>query len=389
MAVGTSSSFAKAEAIKCEHLFLSESKALAIAENLAKLTYELENNPDVYSNPIETSRYSQKISEGLAELTTLDPLFSLSYYEKLKAFRLKIKIPDVEEVRRSEKLNEERLRQAEDAADPIHLAQHKIIFNEINPGSFFLEDKSKLTSPKKRKTEIEEPFAMMQTLVTQMMWARLKVAMGEKFRHAMNPSHFSRNKNDETVIVNIEGYEIPMQPDHPVERVSADEVDRFVVELNILSQSAEEKNQTLLRRVIPGHQKGDVYDLPTDKQWAFVMKNRGQTAMKFFNSDEPKLMARYAWTSGNSGRETHAVATRLPRKVDGNLYYDLEGNVKEWTKSWMRGDLGKTERIIRGGSDWSSSIESAGSYRDHRHSHVSSSVIGFRLVRTRPVKVQP
>ena len=145
---------------------------------------------------------------------------------------------------------------------------------------------------------------------------------------------------------------------------------------------------------MPGHKKGDVYDLPTEAQWEFVMKDRGNANKRHFDRDDDTDLAKHAWHKENSGKQTHAVASLQPRLIDGKPFYDLEGNVWERTKDRYdetleggkdpQGPNSGSYRVIRGGS-WgynASGLRSGNRYDwgpGNRYSDV-----GFRLVRTRP-----
>jgi formylglycine-generating enzyme required for sulfatase activity len=128
-------------------------------------------------------------------------------------------------------------------------------------------------------------------------------------------------------------------PDHPVENVSWDDINEFNEALNILSNSEDEKVQKLLGKVILGHQKGNHYDLPTEAQWEFVVKDRGQATDEYFDRQDTNKLADYAWLRENSDGHTHAVATRKPRIIDGMPFFDLIGNVEEWVKDYHSGNL--------------------------------------------------
>jgi formylglycine-generating enzyme required for sulfatase activity len=255
-------------------------------------------------------------------------------------------------------------------------------------------------------TEITKPFAMMDTQVTQMMWARIMIALGETDLDKINLSEFKTGPDSTTE--NIEGIEVEMKESHPVEQVSWDDiVNKYIKGLNQLSSHEDAKTQALLERLFPGHQKGDIYDLPTEAQWEFVMRDRGQANKKHFDRDDEAEVPNHAWYIGNSKSEefpngsTHAVATRQPRMIDVNgdgirrPFYDLEGNVWEWVKDSWDGvselpggkdplSTSGTNRVIRGGSWGSGARGLLSGNRGSFSSGIRSSGVGFRLVRTRP-----
>jgi formylglycine-generating enzyme required for sulfatase activity len=271
--------------------------------------------------------------------------------------------------------------------DPEYLAKHAV-FHEIKPGEFLMGEPGK-----KVKTEITKPFAMMATQVTQLIWAKLKIAMGERDLSKVNPSKFKTGTGSMTV--NVEGIDMPMKPGHPLEQVSWDDVKEFIDGLNLLSIAYDVKTQKLLTELIPGHQKGDIYDFPTDAQWEFVMRDRGNANKIYFDRDEETDLANYAWFDKNSGQQTHAVAWHNPRIIDGKQFYDLEGNVMEWTKdSWdgISSLLGGKDpigtngsyRVLRGGGWRYGARYLRSGDRAHGDPGGRDYDVGFRLVRTRP-----
>lgn len=207
-----------------------------------------------------------------------------------------------------------------------------MVFHEVLPGKFKMGDNQV-------DTEITKPFAMMQTLVTQWMWANLKIAMGEKEIDMINPSIFKEGE-DSSVFKNMGGInkDIQMNADHPVENVSWVMIDDFIDGLNRLSKSDDLKIQKILENLIPDHKKGDIYDFPTEAQWEFVMRNRGRANQVHYNKSDDKELGNYAHYFANSKSDqypegsTHVVATKLPRMIDVGdgkkvPFYDLEGNV--------------------------------------------------------------
>ncbi len=263
-------------------------------------------------------------------------------------------------------------------------------FHDICPGEFVMREIKKQV-----KTEITIPFAMMNTQVTQYMWARLKIAMGERAGlEKINPSHFKTGAG--SMIMNIDGLSIQMKPDHPVEQVSWEDVIDFIDGLNLLSNQDNAKTQKLLEQIISGHKKGDIYDLPTEAQWGLVMSDRGNADKKHFDRDDESALSKHAWFFENADNQTHEVRTKLPRMIDGLPFYDFEGNVLEWVKNVYDGTLYggmdpqgpiKTisgTRILLGGSWRSSASQLSPNYRSTYRSTFKHNTIGFRLVRTRP-----
>ncbi len=171
------------------------------------------------------------------------------------------------------------------------------------------------------KVRITKPYYMGKYLVTQEQW---QAVMGD------NPSMFTGPKN-------------------PVERVSWDDCQAFLVKLN-------ER---------PG--KGR-FQLPTEAQWEYACR-AGSTTRYFFGDDE-SVLGEYAWYGANSRDKAHPVGEK---KSNPWGLYDVYGNVGEWCQDWydenyyagspMDDPTGPTtgsDRVKRGGS-WGTKV--AAGYR--------------------------
>jgi len=191
---------------------------------------------------------------------------------------------------------------------------------------------------------IVNSFQMMTTQVTQAQW---KAVMG------IDPSFF---KGD----------------DRPVERVTWNDCQEFIRELNKLD---------------PG--KG--YRLPTEAEWEYAC--HAGTVTRYNTGNSESDLDRAGWYDGNSGNTTHPVAQKLPNAWG---LYDMHGNVWEWCEddyherydgaptdgsAWINSPRGDA-RVLRGGS-WLSPYKACQSTRrlwtipDHCCDHY-----GFRVVRT-------
>jgi formylglycine-generating enzyme required for sulfatase activity len=265
---------------------------------------------------------------------------------------------------------------------PEYLRSH-MVFHELRPGPFTKFNQKTMSS----RAHITEPFAMMATPMTQWMWAKLALALGYKDLKRINPSHFSVAPNG--LNLSVDGSEVQMQRDHPVENLSWDTAQLLIEGLNRLSNSDQISVQNFLLELIPDHQKGDIYDFPTDDQWSFVMQDRGQANQNYFDRDDMSEVPNYGWFLENSDNKTHAVASLRPRMIDiqGDgvraPFYDLEGNVEEWTKSSNSPPGFAQTRIVRGHS-WDKIMRNVRSPHfgraliDYRYAYV-----GLRLVRYR------
>ncbi len=236
-------------------------------------------------------------------------------------------------------------------------------FKEIQGGSFTMgspenePNRSPYAYEKQHYVTLTQDFEIQTTEVTQYQWFQV---MGD------NPSKFSKPENcpqSHKVIKSI-----GLCPNHPVERVSFDDVQEFIGRLNLKSG-------------------GYFYRLPTEAEWEYAARAGTSSAYSF--GDNASQLFKYGIYSVNSGNQTAGVGKRLPNK---NGLHDMHGNVSEWVQDWydrypsnhqsdpIGPDYNWRGRVIRGGS-W---CDGAGILRSaHRTGQWDpSSVVGFRLVRT-------
>jgi formylglycine-generating enzyme required for sulfatase activity len=184
--------------------------------------------------------------------------------------------------------------------------------------------------------------------VTQAQWQQV---MGK------NPSFFNEDKLGRTAL------------DHPVERMSWNDVQEFLQKLN---EQAGEKR----------------YRLPSEAEWEYAAR-AGTETMYFFGNDIDQLKE-YAWYSKNSDSKTHPVGQRKPNAWG---LYDMHGNVWEWCQDWYGSDYyskspsknpqgpssGKA-RVLRGGA-WDNDPENCRSAdRSWRAPNGWYIDFGFRVV---------
>tara|TARA_B110000211_G_scaffold196045_1_gene224936 strand:+ start:407 stop:1996 length:1590 start_codon:yes stop_codon:yes gene_type:complete len=191
-------------------------------------------------------------------------------------------------------------------------------------------------------------FKMMTTEVTQGQWQAI---MGE------NPSYF-------------DGW-IFSNDDHPVERVSWNDAQNFIIKLN--------------------QKTGKVYRLPSEAEWEYAAR-AGSTTKYSWGDDIDCSKARYGHYVNKCGKQksTDPVKSFKPNAFG---LFDMHGNVLEWTQDcwnisykgapsdggpWLKGDC--SYKIIRGGS-WNSDPYSLRSAARNRMIHKAiDKYFGFRLV---------
>ncbi len=154
----------------------------------------------------------------------------------------------------------------------------------------------------------------------------------------------------------------------PVMRVSWNDIQEFLQELNILT--------------------GETYGLPTEAEWEYAarggLKSKGYKYAGSDNIDD------IAWYADNSGGKPNAVGTTNPNELG---LYDMSGNVREWCNDWNNasyyrissqnnppGASSGNSRILRGGywsdnADWCTVSNRIGGKQDY-----AGDTYGFRIV---------
>lgn len=244
----------------------------------------------------------------------------------------------------------------------------RTIFHRIEPGSFKMGLASKQVD-----VTITKPFELMATPMTQVVWKKIAKLVAKNFpgKHKIiaNPSHFKGDAR-------------------PVETVSYDDVQIWILALNELSVAGEPE----LSEIIKGHNTGDVYRLPTEAEWEFVIRGRGQYNDNYHFGNDESLLGDYAWYKENSSDQTQPVAQKNPLRIEEKEFYDMYGNVWEWVQDGYLENLpggmdpqvsqsgNDTGRVVRGGS-WSGDLGFKLGEHYQQESWERSNEIGFRLVR--------
>ena len=124
----------------------------------------------------------------------------------------------------------------------------------------------------------------------------------------------------------------------PVEEVSPEQVDMFLLKLNKLT--------------------GKNYRLPTEAEWEYASQGGNKTnGYRYSGSDS---LEEVGWIAGNAGNKTHPVGQKKPNELG---LYDMSGNVWELCSDWWdptyykrsvatnpRNDKKAIFRVVRGGS---------------------------------------
>ena len=221
----------------------------------------------------------------------------------------------------------------------------------IEPGSFMmgspLNEVGRYDDEVQHRVELTEGIWLGDTPVTQALW---QAVVGT------NPSRFKGS-------------------DNPVESVSWFDCEQFVQRLN-------ERVDGLDAR------------LPTEAEWEYACRAGTTTATWIGDLHKGEdvrapLLDSIAWYSGNAGGSTHPVAQKAANPWG---LYDMLGNVYEWCADWkaaypsntVRDPVGpaqRADRVLRGGSWFSSARYVRASYREADSPDYRDALIGLRLAR--------
>ena len=221
---------------------------------------------------------------------------------------------------------------------------HGIEFVLIEPGRFKMgSEEGHADERPVHPVEITQPFYLGKYAVTQAQWQAIQ---------GQNPSQFGG-------------------PQHPVEQVSWNDVQRFLQKIN---------------------RGEELYRLPTEAEWEYAC--RAGTSTKYSFGDSIDVLKGYAWYSSNSEGKTHPVGQMQPNPWG---LYDMHGNVWEWVEDRYAEDYYKlgeskamvdpqgaasgTHRAFRGGG-WISGAESLRSTkRNYGTPGTEDNRIGFRILK--------
>ena len=246
------------------------------------------------------------------------------------------------------------------------------------------DEKSRDNDEIQHKVTLTQDFEIQTTEVTQLQYF---LVMG------YNPSRFRQKEYclNEHLVINGE----ELCPDHPVERVSWNDVQDFIVQLN----KAED---------------GYTYGLPTEAQWDYAARgcvgsgeldfpkptDMASCKMTAFNlgdnisTDQVNYDGHYPYKNGAQGeyREQTVKVSSLANANSLGLY-DMHGNVSEWVEDRYgeyssshvidpkRSTSGPT-RVFRGGSWFTSARLVRSAYRGGWRPGNRTFVVGLRLMRT-------
>lgn len=113
------------------------------------------------------------------------------------------------------------------------------------------------------------------------------------------------------------------------------------------------------------------FRLPTEEEWEYAA--RGGNQSKGYKYAGENQIDEIAWYDGNSGYQTHPVASKKPNELG---LYDMSGNVQEWCFSFYEYS---SNRVLRGGCYLSSPRRCRVSCRNSNCQVYNDASIGLRL----------
>ena len=150
----------------------------------------------------------------------------------------------------------------------------------------------------------------------------------------------------------------------PVERVSYNDVQAFLVKLN--------------------EKAGVTFTLPTEEEWEYAARGGQNSTWKYAGSDN---VDEVAWYKANSESRTHDIEeTKAKLKPNSLGIYNMSGNVEEWTCTNWKANYQETTTAnpnaysVRGG-EWA--YDNLASRVAQRHGHQPTELyadLGFRIV---------
>jgi len=214
-----------------------------------------------------------------------------------------------------------------------------------------------------KQHEVElSPFEMGESVVTQEVYAMFT---------GSNPSYHKERKHCPQTfkIMEINGKDVPMCPDHAVESVSWYDAQAFI---------------RLVNQALQG--QGYTYALPTEAQTEYAM--RGGTTTAYVSGEDDTELEKYVIYNVNSKSQTQPVKSK-----SSNSFGIYRGGVWEWTMDWYsdkyegsegldpKGPSSGSGRVFRGGSWDSSAQDCRSAFRDVCGPLYRFDFVGFRLCR--------
>ena len=261
-------------------------------------------------------------------------------------------------------------------------------FAQVKAGTFLMGSPSNEVDRDddeiQHKVTLTKDFEIQTKEVTQLQYF---LVMG------YNPSHFKKEKycSNEHLVINGE----ELCPNHPVERVSWNDVQGFISKLN-------------------KGEDGYTYGLPTEAQWEYAargcvgsgeldlsksgdMASCTKTAFNLgdnISTDQVNYDGNFPYNNGSKG-EYRKQTVKVSSLANANSLglYDMHGNVWEWVEDRYgkysrshvvdpKGSTSGPNRVLRGGSWYDHALNVRSAFRFRWWPGNRDYAVGLRLMRT-------
>ena len=239
------------------------------------------------------------------------------------------------------------------------------LFAEVLP-------KYKYSERPAHEVTITKAFYLGRTEVTQGQWMKV---MGE------NPSEFQKGSNAERDRVIAKYIKEGLTKQKAQEKAGAESPNKLLMASNPVEQVSWDDCQKFCAKTR--------MKLPTEAQWEYACRAGAR---------KPRYgeLGQIAWYENISDSTTHPVAKKAPNALG---FYDMIGNVAEWTNDWYEGDYYKSceggvvdptgpaqrelgARVLRGGGWYYRAPLCRASARDFSAPGNQGSNISCRFART-------
>lgn len=248
-----------------------------------------------------------------------------------------------------------------------------IDFVRIEPTSFLMggDKKGVLTT-------ITHPFEILSVDVIQKMFNELAALIERRLKGkylvlSKNSSFYYRSDSS------------------PAYGMSFNTVQLWIEGINELSLMEDNTVQDVLKKWLPGHEKGARYQLPTEAQWEVVTRLGGRAGGSYAHGKNSHNLYEYAVYDQLTPSIISPVGIKKPVFYRGQPIYDLHGLIWHWVSDWhdasFRGGVDPlgpssgTVKVLRGGSFGSSAVGVSSDIRFYGFPELENLFAGFRLVR--------
>ncbi len=236
----------------------------------------------------------------------------------------------------------------------------------VPPGKFLMgisagDTEARYNEKPSHEVTLTKPFYLGRTEVTQLQWTKVMKVNPSKFNQAIDHAAIIKKLMSEGVSQKDAEAKAALVPTtnemFPAEELSWNLCQEFCAKTGL--------------------------SLPTESQWEYACR-AGSTSARYGSVDD------ISWNSRNSVGHTNTVAMKAPNALG---FYDMLGNVWEWTQDWHStysagnqvdpaGVKEGTQRVLRGGGFMIGPVGCRASYRGYANPDGSDiGRGGFRVAR--------